>query len=85
MDPFVGPTESAAMLNMLAPLKEAGIDIAGKNIGFANATSDKHGVGLLGLIAPPHYYSHGRCDRECRQEGTLANDAARPVASKAAT
>jgi hypothetical protein len=51
--PFVSPTESAAKLDMLARLKKEGIDIAGKNIGFANATADRSGVGLFGLIGAP--------------------------------
>lgn len=51
--PFVTPTEGAAKLDMLAQLKKEGIDTAGKNIGFANATYDREMRGLLGLIGFP--------------------------------
>jgi len=51
--PFVSPTESAAKLDLLARLKEEGIDVSGKNIAFSNATYDRAGVGLFGLIGAP--------------------------------
>ena len=51
--PFVNPTESAAKLDLLARLKDEGIDTAGKNIAFSNATYDRSGVGLFGLIGAP--------------------------------
>lgn len=51
--PFVSPTEGAAKLDMLAQLKKQGIDVSGKNIGYANATQDREMRGLLGLIGFP--------------------------------
>ncbi|MDH5641179.1 MAG: hypothetical protein OEY28_07785 [Nitrospira sp.] len=51
--PFVSPTEGTAKLDMLNSLNKEGIQTAGKNIGFANATYDREMRGLLGLIGFP--------------------------------
>ena len=50
---FVSPVEGEAKRDMLARLKQEGIDTAGKNIGFANATYSRVGRGLFGLIGFP--------------------------------
>ena len=51
--PLVSPTESAAKLDLLARLKDEGIDTTGKNIAFSNATYDRAGNGLFGIIGAP--------------------------------
>ena len=44
------PTEAEAKQDMLQHLEEEGIDIKGKRIVFTNATSDRGGFSLIGLI-----------------------------------
>ena len=51
--PFLSPTEGAAKLDMLNSVNKEGIQTAGKNIGFTNATYDREMRGLLGLIGFP--------------------------------
>jgi len=51
--PFLSPTESGAKLDMLNQLRAEGIETAGKNIAFMNATADREMRGLLGLIGFP--------------------------------
>lgn len=51
--PFASPSEAEAKQDMLARLQKEGISTAGKNIGFANATSDRGGFGFIGLIGAP--------------------------------
>ena len=47
---LANPTEAEAKQNMLDRLKEEGIDLTGKRIVFYNATSDRGGFSLIGLI-----------------------------------
>jgi hypothetical protein len=51
--PFASPSEADAKRDMLERLQKEGINTAGKNIGFANATSDRGGFGFIGLIGAP--------------------------------
>ncbi|MGQ0693988.1 MAG: hypothetical protein ACT4OL_00245 [Nitrospiraceae bacterium] len=51
--PLVSPTEGEAKLDMLARLNKEGIQTAGKNIGFTNATYNREMRGLFGLIGAP--------------------------------
>jgi hypothetical protein len=51
--PFASPSEADAKQDMLEQLQKEGINTAGKNIGFANATSDRGGFGFIGLIGTP--------------------------------
>lgn len=51
--PFASPSEADAKQDMLDRLKKEGINTSGKNIGFANATSDRGGFGFIGLIGAP--------------------------------
>ena len=51
--PFVSPSEADAKQDMLERLQKEGISTAGKNIAFANATSDRGGFGFIGLIGAP--------------------------------
>ena len=51
--PFASPSEADAKRDMLERLQQEGINTTGKNIGFANATSDRGGVGFIGLIGAP--------------------------------
>ncbi len=52
--PFVRPTEGEARKNMLENLKEDGIIIKDKKIAFTNATADRGGFSLIGIIAAPN-------------------------------
>jgi len=52
--PFASPSENEAKRDMLERLQEQGINTAGKNIAFANATSDRGGFGFIGLIGAPN-------------------------------
>jgi hypothetical protein len=38
---------------MLDRLRKEGVETTGKNIGFANATADKGGFGIIGIIGAP--------------------------------
>jgi hypothetical protein len=38
---------------MLERLQKEGINTSGKNLGFANVTSDRGGFGFIGLIGAP--------------------------------
>lgn len=51
--PFASPSEADAKHDMLERLQKEGISTAGKNIAFANATSDRGGFGFIGLIGTP--------------------------------
>lgn len=51
--PMSRPSEGEARLDMLDRLKQEGIDIKGKAISYTNATSDRGGFSLLGLVATP--------------------------------
>jgi hypothetical protein len=51
--PFASPSENDAKRDMLERLQKEGITTSGKNIGFANATSDRGGFGFIGLIGAP--------------------------------
>jgi hypothetical protein len=51
--PFASPTEWEAKRDMLDRLKKEGIETTGKNIAFTNATADRGGFGLIGLIGAP--------------------------------
>ena len=51
--PFASPTESEAKRDMLDRLRKEGVETTGKNIGFANATADKGGFGIIGIIGAP--------------------------------
>ena len=51
--PFASPSEADAKQDMLDRLQKDGISTVGKNIGFANATSDRGGFGFIGLIGAP--------------------------------
>jgi hypothetical protein len=51
--PFASPSEAEAKRDMLERLQKEGINTSGKNIGFANATSDRGGFGFIGLIGAP--------------------------------
>jgi hypothetical protein len=51
--PFASPSEADAKHDMLERLQKEGITTSGKNIGYANATSDRGGFGFIGLIGAP--------------------------------
>jgi hypothetical protein len=51
--PFATPSEADAKRDMLDRLQKEGINTAGKNLAFANATSDAGGFGFIGLIGAP--------------------------------
>ena len=51
--PMSRPTESEARQDMVKRLKQEGIDLKGHAIGYANATRERGGFSLLGLIATP--------------------------------
>lgn len=51
--PFISPTEADAKADMLERLTREGINVAGKNIAFSNATADRGGFGFIGLIGAP--------------------------------
>ncbi|HEU4503828.1 MAG TPA: hypothetical protein VFR79_03310 [Nitrospira sp.] len=51
--PFASPSEADAKRDMLERLQKEGINTSGKNIAFANATSDRGGFGFIGLIGAP--------------------------------
>src|SRR5678809_1394685 len=51
--PFASPTESEAKRDMLDRLRKEGVETTGKNIGFSNATGDKGGFGIIGIIGAP--------------------------------
>lgn len=51
--PMSRATEGEARQDMLDRLKQEGIDLKGKAIGYANATRDRGGFSLLGMIAIP--------------------------------
>jgi hypothetical protein len=51
--PFASPTESEAKRDMLDRLRKEGVETTGKNIGFSNATADKGGFGIIGIIGAP--------------------------------
>ena len=51
--PFVSPNEADAKRDMLDRLQKEGIDTKGKNMAYTNATSDRGGFGIIGLIGTP--------------------------------
>ena len=51
--PMSRPTESEARRDMVKRLKQEGIDLKGLPIGYANATRERGGFSLLGLVATP--------------------------------
>ncbi len=51
--PFASPSETDAKRDMLERLQKEGINTSGKNVAFANATSDRGGFGFIGLIGAP--------------------------------
>ena len=51
--PFASPSENDAKRDMLERLQKEGINTSGKNVAFANATSDRGGFGFIGLIGAP--------------------------------
>ena len=51
--PFSSPSEADAKRDMLDRLQKEGIGTTGKNIAFSNATADRGGFGLIGLIGAP--------------------------------
>ena len=51
--PFASPSEADAKRDMLERLQKEGVNTAGKNIAFTNATSDRGGFGFIGLIGAP--------------------------------
>lgn len=51
--PFISPSEADAKADMLERLSREGINTAGKNIAFMNATADRGGFGFIGLIGAP--------------------------------
>jgi len=51
--PMSRPTESEARRDMVMRLKQEGIDLKGRPISYANATRERGGFSLLGLIATP--------------------------------
>lgn len=51
--PFASPNEADAKRDMLDRLQKEGIDTKGKNIAYTNATSDRGGFGIIGLIGTP--------------------------------
>ena len=51
--PIIRPTEADAKADMLKRLNKEGINTAGKNIAFSNATADRGGIGFIGLIGAP--------------------------------
>ena len=51
--PFASPSEADAKRDMLEQLQKEGVNTTGKNIAFANVTSDMGGFGFIGLIGAP--------------------------------
>lgn len=51
--PFVSPSDGAAKLDMIERMRKEGIETAGKNIAFTNATSNRSGTGLFGFVGWP--------------------------------
>src|SRR5262245_33437664 len=51
--PMSRPSESEARRDMVNRLKQEGIDLKGLPISYANATRERGGFSLLGLIATP--------------------------------
>jgi Caspase domain len=51
--PLSRPTESEARQDMATRLKQEGIDLKGLAVSYANATRERGGFSLLGLIATP--------------------------------
>jgi hypothetical protein len=51
--PFASPNEADAKRDMLDRLQKEGINTTGKHIAYTNATSDRGGFGIIGLIGAP--------------------------------
>jgi hypothetical protein len=51
--PMSRPTESEARRDMVRRLRQEGIDLKGLPVSYANATRERGGFSLLGLIATP--------------------------------
>ncbi len=51
--PMSRPTESEARRDMVMRLRQEGIDLKGLPVSYANATRERGGFSLLGLIATP--------------------------------
>lgn len=51
--PMSRPTESEARRDMVKQLRQEGIDLKGLPVSYANATRERGGFSLLGLIATP--------------------------------
>jgi hypothetical protein len=78
--PFASPSENEAKRDMLERLQKEGINTSGKNIGFANATSDRGGFGFIGLIGAPTITLSADVI-EILGEGTPASAVSPPAAS----
>ena len=51
--PFASPSEADAKRDMLDRMQKEGVSTTGKNIAFSNATADRGGFGVIGLIGAP--------------------------------